>query len=217
MQVYNNTNYSLNFKATKVATTYNYVRGNTSIDVFRLSTEDKKFLDKLLEKISIKNLCPKLSESVQSRWQKVFDYCIQEAKENLSQSYIAITNGKPCGILTYRDDGMRNNFLSGVCSIPNPNGKKTPLAGHTLLYQIFKDSSEQSPQRGIVLEAIHNGPVDVVKKYEDIGFTQIAEIEDYTVMSCNKFKVTNELKNFEKQIEYESVEPEKVNLESLLY
>ena len=177
MQISNNIQHPTLFKATKIASTYNYVRGTTCIDIFKLSSEDKNFLHKLSERILIKNLCPKLKASFQERWQKVFDYCIQEAKEKENQTYIAISNYTPCASLTYSNDGSKNNYLNGVCSIPNPKGKKVPLAGQTLIYQLFLDSYKELDKKGIVLEAIHNGPVNVVQKYEKMGFTKISEIE----------------------------------------
>lgn len=216
MQVSIHNNYSTSFKATKIATTKNFAHGKTFIDIYKLSSEDKNFLEKLANKISIKDLCPTLSESVQARWQKVFNYCLQEAKETFSHSYIAISDNKPCGILTYLEKGNKNNFLSGVCAIPDVYGNKTPLTGVTLLYQMFKDCTIKNAEKGITLEAIHNGPVDVVKKYEKLGFTKNSELKYYTVMSINKFKVQKALNNLQKQIEYIKDEQHSINLDLFL-
>ena len=67
-----------------------------------------------------------------------------------------------------------------------------------------------------MLNAIHNGPVDVVKKYKSLGFTEITANDGYTAMACNKFKVTEQINNFKRNIEYEEIEPEQVNLEEYL-
>lgn len=216
MQISNQYYITPNFKATKIATAYNYARGNTAIDIFKLSKRDITFLEKLSQKISIKELCPKLMRDVQERWQRVFDYCIQEAKEADNLTYIAVSEGVPCGILTYHEESSKNNFLDGISAIPSIYGKKTPLAGDTLLYQLYRDSSLGSSRKGIVLEAVHNGPVDVVKKYEEIGFTPITADENYTKMACNKFKVTEQINNFKRNIDYEEIEPEQVNLEEYI-
>ncbi len=216
MQISNNLNFDLSFKATKIATTYNYVRGNTAIDIFRLSQKDEPFLEKLSQKVSIKNLCPKLLQSVQERWQKVFEYCIQEAKDPDNYTYVAFSSGTPCAILTYHEDDAKNNYLDGVSAIPDYRGKKTPLAGNTLLYQLFKDSGEAQNKKGIILEAVHDGPVDVVKLYENLGFTKISADEKYTFMSCNKFKVAKEIDSFKKNIDYEEINEENINLEEYI-
>ena len=122
------------FKATKVATAYNYVRGNTVIDIFKLSDKDAGFIKKLSKKVSIKDLCPKIKQSFQERWQKVFDYCLQEAIGSENNTYVAFSEGAPCAILTYHEINSRNNFLDGVSAIPDSSGEKTPLAGNTLIY-----------------------------------------------------------------------------------
>ena len=62
--------------------------------------------------------------------------------------------------------------------------------------------ASKQKNKGIYLEAIHNGPIDVVKKYQGLGFVKHGESERYTEMSCNKFKVQEQLQNFAKQISY---------------
>jgi hypothetical protein len=214
VSIYNN--YSTSFKATKIATAKNFARGKTIIDIYKLSIEDKNFLEKLGNKISIKDLCPTLSESIQARWQKLFNYCIQEAKETGSHTYIAISDNKPCRILSYLEKGNKNNFLSGVCAIPDVYGNKTPLTGLTLLFQMFKDCTIKNAEKGIILEAIHNGPVDVLKKYEELGFTKNTELKDYTVMSSNKFKIKEALHKLQKQIEYIEEKQQAIDLDLFL-
>ena len=216
MQITNRYHYYTNFKATKVATAYNYAHGNTAIDIFKMSQSDKVFLEKLSKKVSIKESCPKLLQSVQERWQKVFDYCIQEAKEPDNCTYLAVSEGRPCGILTYHEESSKNNYLDGVCAIPDSKGKKIPLTGRSLLYQLFKDSSGQKEKKGIILDAIHDGPIDVVQMYEGLNFTPIAANDKYTIMSCNKFKVAKEIDNFKRNIEYHDDYVEHVNLEEIL-
>ena len=167
--------------------------------------------NKLSNKISIKKFCPNLSSSIQERWQRVFDFCIQEARNPDNETYIAVSNKKPCAILTYHRQKTKNNYLDGVCAIPDEEGEKTPLAGRTLIYQLFKDSNQSNDKRGIVLEAIHNGPVNVIDKYEKLGFTAISSDGNYTLMTCNKFKVAEELKKFKNEIEYIETDPEKID------
>ena len=212
MQV-NQYSHTPNFRAIKIAQTKNYVRGEiTNIDIFKLTKEDSSLYEKLKE-ISRKKLFPSLEKDIQERWQKVFNYCIETMKEHCNTVYLALSENNPCGIMVIDKDCKKNIFLHGISAVPRKDGKKTNLAGQTLLYQLFKTGSQES--KGIKLEAIHNGPVDVVKKYQDLGFTINSESSNYTEMSCNKYKVEEQLKKFAKQIEYNSSNEEHVNLENL--
>ena len=143
-----------------------------------------------------------------------FDYCIQEAKESFNDTFVAVSNSRLCGILTLFKDAGKNVDFIGISSIPSKSGEKINLAGQTILYQLFKEA--ENINKWISLKAIHNGPVDVVKKYKELGFTQISASEKYTDMSCNRFKVKEQLAKFRGQISYKSVPEEKVNLEHFL-
>ena len=103
MKITNSTNYNLtSFKATKVARTQNFLHGvTTEIELYKLGREDKRFLQEWLKKVDFKKLCPKLSKTMQERWQKVFNYCVNQAEDSIHTSYIAISENKPCGIITY--------------------------------------------------------------------------------------------------------------------
>ena len=216
MKITNSTNYNLtNFKATRVATTQNFLRGvTTEIELYRLGKEDRRFLQEWLKRVDFKKLCPNLSKTLQERWQKVFNYCINQAEDINHTSYIAVSDEKPCGILTFVEN--MTYFLDGICAVPNKYGKKTNLVGKTLFYQIFKDAQE-SRAKGIDLKAINDGPFDVVEKYEALGFKkEYCPTDEYTKMHCNKHKIATQLHELPFDIDYTETEPEKVNLNSFL-
>lgn len=216
MKISNTTNYNLtSFKATKVATTKNLLHGvATEIELYKLGKEDKRFLQEWMKKVDFKKLCPNLPETLQARWQKVFNYCISQAEDIDHTSYVAISDNKPCGILTFIEDSTY--YLDGICSVPNELGKKVNLVGKTLFYQIFKNAHEDNA-KGIDLKAINDGPFDVVDKYEKLGFKrEHCPTDEYTKMHCNKHRMAAELKEFPFEIDYEEVEPEKVNLNQFL-
>ena len=216
MKITNSTNYNLtSFKATKVATTQNLLHGvTTEIELYKLGREDKRFLQEWLKKVDFKKLCPDLSKTMQERWQKVFNYCIAQAEDIDHTSYVAVSENKPCGILTYVD-GVKY-FLDGICAVPNEFGKKANLVGKTLFYQIFKDAQENEA-KGIDLKAINDGPFDVVDKYEKLGFKQeYCPSDEYTKMHCNKHKIATQLRELPFEIDYIETEPEKVNLNYFL-
>ncbi len=216
MKITNSTNYNLtSFKATKVATTQNLIgEVTTEIELYKLGREDKRFLQEWLKKVDFKKLCPNLSEVLQKRWQKVFNYCISQAEDIDHTSYVAISENKPCGILTFVEDNTY--FLDGICSVPNEFGKKVNLVGKTLFYQVFKDAKADDA-KGIDLKAINDGPFDVVGKYEKLGFKrEHCPNDEYTKMHCNKHKIATQLHELPYEIDYVESEPEKVNLNNFL-
>jgi len=208
-------NYSTQFKAHKVATTKNTIgKVVTNIDIYKLGREDASFLKKLADSIDFKKLFPKLNEYALDRWNNIFRYCISGALSNINTSYIAFSDNKPCGILTYYPD--RNNlFLDGICSIPTQINQKVNLVGKTLFYQIFKDAQENNA-KGIVLSAVNNGPFNVVNKYEELGFKKDPTTYPYTKMFCNKHKIADQLKELPFSIQYKTTKDEKINLNNLM-
>lgn len=203
------------FKAVKIANTQNCVgKLRTNIEIYKLELEDRKFLQKLAEKTDYKKLCPKLSEVLQERWQKVFNYCIMKAFNLENTTYVAFHDNKPCGILTYCDDGS-SLYLDGICRIPDKNEKKIPFVGQTLFLQIFKDA-EKKQSKEIKLDAIQDGPFNVVEKYEALGFKKDPTTFPYTEMVCKKYKIKEQLKELPFTISYKNASQERINLERTL-
>lgn len=210
----NNNNY-LNFQAYKIANISTPIRSRavSDMDIYLLDRSDRSFLNKLEERVNYRNLFPKLTDFLQRRWQKVFKYCIECAHDTDNRTYIAVHNDMPCSIMTYTPGS--SFFLEGICSIPQEKNKKVPFAGMALLYQLFKDADEHYAS-GISLEAITNGPFDVVKKYESIGFTQEDAINSKIKMNCRKYKIKEQLKEFPFLMDYKKLEPEKCSMEQFL-
>lgn len=216
MKINNSTNYyNQSFKAVRVANTQNFLHGvGTDIELYKLGREDKRFLQEWLKKVDFKKLCPKLSQVLQERWQKVFAYCVAMAQDFDHTSYVAVSDNKPCGILTFIKD--RSFYLDGICAVPTEVGQKVNLTGKTLFYQIFKDAQEDDAKE-IVLKAINDGPFDVVDKYEKLGFKREYSADDeYTVMHCNKHKIATQLRELPFEIDYYEADTEKVNLNEFL-
>lgn len=210
-------NTSPNFQAHKIANIVANEKGRivSNMDIYRIERSDMLFLEKLKTKTNFKTLCPKLTEFLQKRWQRVFEYCIGCAHDSENRTYIAVQDDKPCGILTYTPNSTY--FLEGICSIPQNKGKKVPFAGSALFYQIFKDA-EQDSASGIELKAITNGPFDVIKKYEKLGFKQEknADILSFIKMSCGKYKIKEQLKELPYRFDYTAIEDNSVSLDNLL-
>ncbi len=208
-----NNTVSPNFKAVKVAQTKNILIDSAPvIDLYKLHKSDRPFLKKLSEQVKYKKLMPYLSESLQKRWQKIFDYCITKAFLQDNNSYVAVSNNKVCGIMTYQYDNKNILNLDGICSIPIDTNKKVKQLRRAMFYQLFKDA-QASDARGIKLEAVIDGPFDVVSMYEDLGFKQNMNSSKYVSMTCNKHKILYQLKELPFFVDYiESDDKEPVNL-----
>lgn len=213
----NNTSYTKpSFKAVKVAKTYNMLKNfPTDIDIYKIGTEDKSFIENLDKKINISKLFPKLQSEKSARWQQVFMYCIQRVLSGENESYVAIHDNKPCGIVTYKDN--RTMIVDGICSIPTEINKKVPGVGKTLFYQVFKDALEAKAE-GINLNAVVDGPFDTVKMYSQIGFKEKIPMEysGYQPMSCNKYSIPKEINKLAEYINYTAAEYEKTDLNQFL-
>ena len=213
----NNNNSNTHFKALKVATTRTFAHNSPiDIDLYRLRKEDQKFIETLPQKIDFKKLFPKIEPKFQQRWKEVFNYALNKAELRDSISYAAVHDGKLCGIITYHND-MPPLYLDGICTIPTEKNKKVPFCGQTLMYQLFKDAKFLKSKE-IFLDAITDGPFDVVKLYERLGFRK--DYSDgrfgYVPMSCTAQKIQEQLKNFSKYIEYTGVTPEKTDMMKFL-
>lgn len=204
-----------NFKASKIAriSTELKGRGISEIDIYSIDRDDYSFLKKLAKRIDYKKLFPKLTEQLQARWQKVFNYCIECATSPENTTYIAIHNNKPCGILTSYQD--RAFSLDGLCTIPQKTNQKVPFVGTSLIFQLFKDA-ERAGASEINLDAVTDGPFDVVTKYEKLGFKKDPTSVQYAKMRCNKHKIKEQLRELPFKHTYTKLDGERVYLEDFL-
>lgn len=208
-------NTPLSFKALKVANIKKSIGGTTSsIDLYQLRREDYGFLQKLAKKIDFKGINTKLNEFYHNRWEKVFKYCLETAFDHYNITYVAISDNKPCGIMTFNN--LRSVFLDGICAIPNEEGKKTPFAGSSLLYELFQ-IAKNTGSKNITLKAVPDGTFNPVKKYEELGFKRNAvQTTDYIDMECNKYAIDEQLKRFAKEMEYTPYNCERVRLDEFI-
>lgn len=206
--------FNTNFKAIKTAQVQSRIAHKpVMIDLYKLTKKDKPFLTKLLQKTSLKTLCPKIAEYACKRWQSIFDYCIDCALKDDFTTYIAISENKPCGILTYIND--KTAILEGICAIPDKSGKKVPFSGLALFYQLFRENQANKIEC-IELDAVTDGPFDVIKKYEQLGFKQEGFVDKYIKMRCSKYKIKDQLQKLPTILDYTQTNPVETDLNSLL-
>lgn len=177
-------------------------------------TNDRNYLSILSNRIKTKDLMPNLSKAETERWDEMLQYAVNNAHNPNNITYLETFNNKPCGIITFRL-GKNLSNLDCITTFPVEIGKKVKLAGKTLFYQLFKDFQAIKGKK-LELEAITNGPFDTIKKYESLGFKKTSNVNPTkTVMEINSSKIDETLKKLGSLIDYEPVEPEKVNLRDL--
>lgn len=218
MHITRNNSNNPNFSALKVATTRNTVgKVVTNIDIYKLGKEDRVFLNNLKNKVSIKDLYPKLDTLAQDRWQHLFEYCINNILDSFQQfnvAYLAVKDNNPCGLLTYTDDG-REFYIDGICSIPTRKNVKENFVGKTLFLQAFKDF-EKTKAKKITLSAVNDGPFDVVNKYKQLGFIKDLTSYPYSKMACNKYKVKEQIPKLNNIIDYQEEKSSQIDLTEIL-
>ena len=166
MQIYSpQHNFSPQFKAVKVATAKNTVKNlTTQIDLYKLNPkQDNAFLTKWKSFVDFKKLFPNLQEFEAERLQQIFNYTINSASDIEYTAYVAISNNKPCGIVSYLQNSNNNTFIDAICSVPIEINKKVRKVGSTLILQTFKDASKNNSKE-IVLDAVNNGPFNIIEK-----------------------------------------------------
>ena len=186
------------FRAKHLAVTKNKFKNvTTKIDLYELTSKDKKFLEKLKDSVDFDKSLRDMPEFDRKRWQKVFNYAVESAQNSDSRAYLAVSNSRPCGILSFFDD-IKSFYLDAICDIPQPNGKRVNYTGSTLFYQMFK-LAEELKIKLIKLSAVIDGPIDV-----------------YVKMSCNKYEIKEQLKKLSSNIQYKTLNSENKNLEDLI-
>lgn len=210
MQIqFNNTSYTPQFKALHIANA-------GELSLYKLTdAADRKYLKTLIQKVKTGDLMPNLSRQESERWDEMLEYAVYNAQSPDNITYLETHNNKPCGIITFWPSPGTTK-LDCICTFPTEVGKKVKLAGKTLFYQLFKDFINHNGKK-IELEAITNGPFDVVSKYENLGFKRTSKVmPTKTVMDANNYKIKETFKKLSEIIDYTPIEPERINLANIL-
>jgi len=186
-----------------------------NLQIYKLTdAADKKFIKRLASTVKMDELMPALRKEEAERWNEMLTYAVDNAQYPENVTYIETLNNKVCGIITFRPGN--NSLLDCICTWPVEAGKKVKLAGKTLFYQLFKDFLELKSKK-LKLEAITNGPYNTVKKYEELGFKQTSSVyPTKIIMETNSSKLKEIFQKLKNIINYEPVEPQKVNLSQII-
>lgn len=194
----------INFQARQTAVTKNTFKNiTTKIDLYELGAGDRNFLEKLKSSVDFDKSLAKIPEFDRKRWQKVFNYTVESAKNRENRAFVAISNSKPCGLLSFYEDA-KSLYLDAICDIPQNNGRRINFTGSTLFYQLFK-IAEELKVKCINLAAVIDGPIDVITKYKEKGFKETGSEDEYITMTCNKYKIKEQLEKLSSEIQYKAV------------
>lgn len=206
MKINNNKPHNINFQAIHIANSKNIIKNiETNIKVYELDAKnDKSFLIRLPGKINMQNLMPDLTNYEYERWHEMLEFAVQSSLENDKKTLLAVVDNKPCGIAAFLP-GKNKFHLDCICTWPVEFGKKVTLAGTTLfkhMFEIFQNSKADK----IKLEAITNGPFDVISKYKRLGFIEFGSKDDHQFfMEINRPRVQNTLKRLNNLIFTEKI------------
>ena len=196
--------YNPNFQAIPVAKTINRIgKLETRIDLWELSTKDKAFLKQLEAKVNMHKLMPNIDEASCKRWHEMLEIASEDTISSRTRSYLAVSDNKPCGIISILS-GKRKFKVATVCTWPIETGRKVKMAGQTLFYQMFK-AFNKSKANEVTLQAIQDGPFDVVSKYQQLGFS-IKCKSRLVDMAADKRSAKNVMSKLSEVIEYEPLE-----------
>lgn len=196
---------SPSFKAVHISAVRNFTENiEKTINLYELNGKyDKSFLKLLPQKIKMEKFMRDLTAPAYSRWQEMLQYAVDNALKIDHQSYLAVTDNKPCGILVFLP-GKNKFHLDCICTWPVEYGKKVKLAGSTLFAQLFKKFSGSKAQK-LNLEAITNGPYDTVSKYKKLGFIECGGEGSKIFMETNTQRAGKKLKELEEIIHFENI------------
>lgn len=192
-----------NFTAIKIADTRNVLHNiSTEIQLLELSPKyDKHFLKTF--DVNMETLMPGLAKYNYERWHEMLEYAKDNALKNDRRTLLAVTQGKPCGIMAFQP-GKKNFHLDCICTWPIEYAQKVNYAGTTLFNQLFKIFNAEKANK-IRLEAITDGPYDTVTKYKKLGFVPIGANGHKVEMETNTQRVKQQLDILENYINYKDV------------
>ncbi|MFI3299903.1 MAG: GNAT family N-acetyltransferase [Candidatus Gastranaerophilales bacterium] len=164
----------------------------TDFKMYEATKADHAFLSELPERIQISELMPNLSKKDSDRWQEMLQLATDVAQEGENRTFIATSENKPCGILTF----VRNNKvmeLDCICTWPLETGKKVKCAGQALFKKAF-DFVQNQKMKKIELSAITDGPFDNVAKYKRLGFIETGGKDHKIHMETTSQRIKEQLK-----------------------
>lgn len=201
MQIQKNFNSTTNFNGIHIAKSTNVVDGvKTTIDLYKMTPKDERFLIQLREKVNPQKLMPdkNISKYQFGRWKFMVEYAITKGFCRGEESILAAVDKKPCGVISYKPKDTKFE-LDAICTWPVEVGKKVKMAGQTLFKQMF-ENFKKSDANIINLSAITDGPYSTVSKYMRLGFKQTGGEDNIVTMRTNREAVEKTLDKLNENI-----------------
>ena len=204
MFIDNHTN--LNFKAKPVS----FVKVNNlagEFKLYKITPEDKSFLDNLYNNIDFERLYPDLSKLQYIIWSSILRFGIENAPLSKYVTYLSAYNNKPCGLINFTpsDNGYRLNY---VCTWPVEAKKRVPCAGQVLFHRFFNDMLGNNGSKA-ALSVLKRSPFNPSSKYMKLGFKLMGGDNWQDEMSITRSKAESTFGKLEKFIKSTPIQEEK--------
>lgn len=201
MNIRNNQNNSQpSFNAIHIATAKNCIKNkNTTLKLFLIEESDKNYIENLNNKINLKKLMPEMPENFQEIWQKILKLATSDCLSKNKIGIIEFCNNKPCGLIAYTKNDKKYK-VNTICTWPIEKNNKVPLAGQSLFKVMYNDFLK-SNAFFIDLDAVTNGPFNVVSKYMKLGFKERGAENFISSMRATRERVDKANENLKTIIE----------------
>lgn len=178
-------------------------------DIYELSANDEKFVERLKSKINLRSLWQGLSDVDYGIWKHIMQQALSVGKEN-SLTLLLTHQKKPCGALQ-ANSYFGNSFIDYISTWPIQLNEKMPLAGKTLILQLFKQILKNNSS-SISLNAIKDDPFGALGKYLSLGFESVEDLGCCETLKIEKNDVSKIIDMYSSLVELTSVNEEDVDL-----
>lgn len=198
-------NNSINFKGVPVAKIMpknGCKKGG--ITIYELNSSDRPYLKKLSNNLNLKALNPnEKSYKEYSEWRNIIEGGILRAGH--MPTYLAVSDKRPCGIMSCNIFAKGVNFLSILATWPMLPDKKVKYAGSSLVVKLIKDSIKAgSTQIDVAPATCAPNGKNCKTFYQQIGFKK--DLNDDIYMALKDSDFHSALERFKTKFDYKTLE-----------
>lgn len=193
------------------------VRAKASNSVYRLyqlEQTDRTFLERLSEKVDVRNLYPNLTEDEHFIWDGSLKKAIDTSLDTGRTAYLETCDGVPCGIMNY--SGKPNSIhFDRIATFPIKKGERVPYAGQILYHQLYKQFLKEGKESISVVSPRHS-PFSPIANYVRMGFKLMGGTEYTENLKISEDAVKKAYANQQKFLTFDRFKKsESVNLEKV--
>ncbi len=179
------------FKAIRLASAEARFNGAVNkFNIYRVTAEDKQYLDKLQSGINLRELMPKLKPEDYKLW----EYVLRRTLSTFDDTILLTKDDKPCGALRYKKT-PRDYSIIGRVTWPLETGKREPFAGKVLTMELFRLFMQDNLNVIRTCVARHN-PFDTISKCMEMGFGSCGGDDYNELMSITRGRIEKVIEKF---------------------